>query len=57
MTKHVEPHPVTLALQVEFAILGLLPGWVGLRGQLTPVGDNKDTVKVDSGYQCCLGLP
>ena len=33
-------------MQVEFAILGLLQGAVGLRGTLTAVGDNKDTVKV-----------
>ena len=33
-------------LQVSFRLLGLLAGYVGLRGRLQAVGDAKDTVKV-----------
>lgn len=32
--------------KVAFKLLGLLPGYVGLRGQLEPVGGGGDTVKV-----------
>ena len=33
-------------VQVEFSLLGLVPGHVGLRGKLEEVDGNKDTVKV-----------
>jgi hypothetical protein len=33
-------------VQVEFSLLGLIPGHVGLRGLFAGVGDNRDTVKV-----------
>ena len=32
--------------QVEFALFGLLPGSIGLRGRLQPVGEARDNVKV-----------
>jgi hypothetical protein len=31
---------------VAFKLFGILPGFVGLRGKVIPVGDDKDTVKV-----------
>lgn len=34
-------------LQVGFKLLGFIPGFVGLRGKLAPVGSGKDTVRVD----------
>lgn len=33
-------------MQVEFSLLGILPGHVGLRGRLEAVGDGRDTVQV-----------
>lgn len=39
------PHECVL-LQVEFLLLGLIPGHVGLRGRLKEVDGNRDTVKV-----------
>ena len=35
-------------MQVEFALLGFISGYVGLRGKLEPVGSDQDTVKVSS---------
>ena len=33
-------------LQVAFALLGCIPGSIGLRGTFAPQGDEQDTVKV-----------
>jgi hypothetical protein len=33
-------------VQVSFKLFGLLPGFVGLRGKVVPVGDTGDTVRV-----------
>lgn len=33
-------------LQVAFALLGCIPGSIGLRGTFAPQGDKQDTVKV-----------
>lgn len=33
-------------LQVAFALMGCIPGSIGLRGTFAPQGDEQDTVKV-----------
>ncbi|KAK9829022.1 hypothetical protein WJX72_003469 [[Myrmecia] bisecta] len=38
--------PDTVTNKVEFALLNILPGWVGLRGRFEERGDGKDTVQV-----------
>lgn len=35
-------------MQVEFSLLGVLPGHVGLRGRLQAVEGSRDTVEVRS---------
>eukprot|EP01023_Acetabularia_acetabulum_P068625 TRINITY_DN9758_c1_g3_i3.p3 TRINITY_DN9758_c1_g3~~TRINITY_DN9758_c1_g3_i3.p3 ORF type:complete len:174 (-),score=21.77 TRINITY_DN9758_c1_g3_i3:277-798(-) len=44
--------------QVEFSILNIIPGWVGLRGRFEGVEGSKDTVKVifDPPVICLLNL-
>ena len=39
-------HSFTFCFQVGFKLFGIIPGFVGLRGTVEPVGDNDDTVKV-----------
>lgn len=39
-------------LQVAFKLFGLIPGSVGLRGKVQPVGTGGDTV-VSSSLHCC----
>lgn len=38
--------PTTVTNKVGFRLLGLLAGYVGLRGRFEQVGDEADTVKV-----------
>jgi hypothetical protein len=38
--------PDTATNKVAFKLAGVLPGYVGLRGRIEPVGDTGDTVKV-----------
>jgi len=43
------PH---LCTQVEFKLFGVLPGAVGLRGTVQPVGTNEDTVVSPRAVSC-----
>ena len=54
--------PTCTSLQVEFKLLGFIPGSVGLRGKFVSIperegGENrKDTVKVRCGYWGVAGV-
>ena len=43
--------------QVAFRLLGCVPGHVGLRGRVQPLGDSRDTVKVPRPRSVHAGLP